>query len=178
MLIDWGSWTQRDARVAPRANVEVPPNPGSTRSHPRNINPSNLFTVTNRRRKGRFHRSILPHTVWEPQPHWLIIDRLGLMDPARRKGCPSGESRSPAEPGEYKVPSSHQNVLYISTTPTNGGENEGSPGRYRPARSVNPNPIADADWLGRVKGARGEHCPSKQRRGPAEPVEDNVSSLD
>ena len=134
--------------------------------------------MTNRRRKGRFHRSILPHTVWEPQPHWLIIDRLGLMDPARRKGCPSGESRSPAEPGEYKVPSSHQNVLYISTTPTNGGENEGSPGRYRPARSVNPNPIADADWLGRVKGARGEDYPSKQRRGPAEPVEYKVPSPD
>ena len=39
MLIRWGSWSQRAARVAPRAN-EVPPHRGSIVSHPRISNSS------------------------------------------------------------------------------------------------------------------------------------------
>ena len=40
LLIGWGPWSQRAARVAPRDNVEVPPHPGRIGSHPRIRNPS------------------------------------------------------------------------------------------------------------------------------------------
>ena len=35
LLIDWGPWSQRAARAAPRDNVEVPPHPRRIRFHPR-----------------------------------------------------------------------------------------------------------------------------------------------
>ena len=40
LLIGWGSWSQRAARVAPPAKVEVAPLTGRLRSHPRIRNPS------------------------------------------------------------------------------------------------------------------------------------------
>ena len=35
LLVGWGSWSQRTARVAPRDNVKVAPLTGRIRSHPR-----------------------------------------------------------------------------------------------------------------------------------------------
>ena len=40
LLIGWGSWRQRAARVSPRANVEFAPLTRKIRSHPRIRNPS------------------------------------------------------------------------------------------------------------------------------------------
>ena len=40
LLIGWSSWTHRKATAAPLANVEVPPHPGRTESHPRIRPPS------------------------------------------------------------------------------------------------------------------------------------------
>ena len=39
LLIGWGSWSRRTARVAPRDNVKVAPLTGRIRSHPRIRNP-------------------------------------------------------------------------------------------------------------------------------------------
>ena len=47
MLIGWGSWSQRAARVAPLAEVEVSSLTGRTRSHPRIRNFPYLYNSKN-----------------------------------------------------------------------------------------------------------------------------------
>ena len=42
LLIGWGSWSQRAARVVPRVNAEVPPHPGRIISYPRFKNLPNI----------------------------------------------------------------------------------------------------------------------------------------
>ena len=101
LLIGWGSWSQRAGRVAPRANVNVPPHPGRMSSHPPTKKSFPICTTpTNRGRKCTPPRSIPPRTVWKPQPHWHLADWLGLMEPARRESCPSGQRQRSAAPGE------------------------------------------------------------------------------
>ena len=78
-------------------------------------------TPTNRGRKWRSPRSIPPRTVWKPQPHRLVADWLGFMEPASGESCPSGQRRGPAAPEEDKVPSPDEKFFHISTTPTNRG---------------------------------------------------------
>ena len=75
LIIGWGSWSQRAARVAPRDNVEVPPHPGRIRSHPRMINPSILLQLQqtgdeNGNPAGRYR----PTRCGNPNPtSWLLI---------------------------------------------------------------------------------------------------------
>ena len=57
--------------------------------------------------------SILPRTMWKPQPHWLVADWLGLMEPAGGEGCPSGQGRGCAAHGEVKVPSPDHKLSLI-----------------------------------------------------------------
>ena len=45
LLIGWGFWSQRGARVAPRANAAVPLQPGKIRSHPQVRNPKISLNV-------------------------------------------------------------------------------------------------------------------------------------
>ena len=83
--------------------------------------------------------SILLRTVWKPQPHWLVADGLGIMEPAGVEGCLSCQGRGCAAHGEVKVQSADQNSFLISTTSTNR-EQDGDPtGRYRPTQYGNPN---------------------------------------
>ena len=93
LLIGWDSRSQRAARVAPPANVEVPPHPGRIGSYPwiRNPSISLQLTPTTWGRKWGSPGSIPPRTVWKPQPHWLVADWLGLMEPARGESCSSGQ---------------------------------------------------------------------------------------
>ena len=63
----------------------------------------------------------------------------------------------PAPPGKDKIPSPDQKSFLTATTPTNRGQNDGAPGRYRPSRYGNLN-------LGFVE--------------PASPGEDKVPSPD
>ena len=102
LLIGWGSWSPRAASVSHRDNVEVRPHPGRIGYYPRIINPSISLqlTPTNGGRKQRSPGSIPPRAVWKPQPHWLVARWLGLMEPARGEGCPSGQRRGHAAPGE------------------------------------------------------------------------------
>ena len=115
--------------------------------------------------------------MWKLQPHRVIADWLGLMEPARGKSCPSGQRRGPAAPGEDKFLSPDQKYFRISTTPTNRGRKRRSPGSIPPRRVWKPQPHrVIADWLGLMEPARSESCPSGQRRGPAEPGEHNFQS--
>ena len=128
---------------------------------------------TTRGRKRRFPRSIPPRRVWKPQPHWVIADWLGLMEPARGERCPSGQRRGPAAPGEDKFPFPGQKSVHISTTSTTRGRKRRSPGPIPPRRVWKPRPNwVIADWLGLMGPERGESCPSGQSRGPAAPGED------
>ena len=147
-IADWYSWSQCTARVAPRANVDAPSHRIS--SHPRIINlsiPSTAPTAWGR--KQRSPGSISPRKVWKTHPHWLIIDWLGLMEPARGESCPSGQRRGRAAHGEDKVQSPDQKSFHISTTPTNyRNQDDGDHmGRTRPTRCGNPNSgYTFVDW--------------------------------
>ena len=109
--------------------------------------------------------------------HWVIADCLGLMQPARAESCPAGQRRGPATPGEDKLPSPDQYFFHISTTPTTQGQKRRSPGSMPPRKVWKPQPNwLVADWLRLMEPARRESCLSEQRRGPATPGEDRVSS--
>ena len=200
----------------------------------------NLFyisiTPTNGGQKWRSPGSIRSRTVWKSQPHWLVVDSLGLVEPARGEASPSGQRRGPAASGEPTVPSSNRNPSIRLQLQRPGNGNGVPPDQYHPTSwgdlipngrslvdwgscielaysgedrfpspdtfhtyvppttrggkpclrgSAPPNTVRTlqplwlvADWLEFVKPGRGDNYPSKQRRGPAEPVEDNVSSLD
>ena len=88
------------------------PSPGQKSFHISSI-------PTSRGRKHRSPGSILPCRVWKPHPHWVIVDWLGLMEPARCESCPSGQRRGPASPGEERVSSPDQKYFHISTTNSN-----------------------------------------------------------
>ena len=139
------------------------------------------FTIstapTTRGRKRRSPGSIPPRRVWKPQPHWLVADWMGLMEPARGESCSSGQRRGLAAPREAMFPSPDQKSFHISPTPTPRGQKRTSPGSI-PLRTVwKPQPhLMVADWLRLMEPTRGESCLSEQRRGPAAPGEDRVSS--
>ena len=120
-------------------------------------------TPTNWGRKLISPGSIPPRTVWEPQPHWLIANWLGLMESARGEGFPSRQRRGLAGPGEDRVLSRDQKYFHISTTPTTREQKQISP-RSIPFRTVwksQPHwPVAD--WL----GLAGVHGASAQREFP------------
>ena len=122
VIADWLGLKERArARVAPLANVEVPPHMGRLWSYPRIRNPSvslHLTPITWGRKRGS-PGSILPRTVWKPLPHWLVADWLGLMEPADGEGFLSVQVRGCAAHGEVKVPSPDQKFFHISTIPTN-----------------------------------------------------------
>ena len=138
-----------------------------------------LTTPTARGRKRRSPGSIPPRTVWKLEPHWLVADWLRLMEPAWVESGPSGQHRDPSAPGEDKVSSPDEKSFLPLKLQQPGDENRYPPGRYRLARCGNPNPHRlIADWLGLMEPARGESCPSGQRRGRAAHGEDKVPSPD
>ena len=106
--------------------------------YPRIINPSISLqlTPTTWGRLRESPGSILPRTVWKPQPHWLVADWLGLMEPAGGEGCLSCQGRGCATHGEIEVPSPDQNPS-ISLQFQQTGNQDGDPtGRYRPTQCV------------------------------------------
>ena len=125
------------------------------------------------------HGSMPLHTVWKPQPHGLVVDWLGLMEPARGESCPSGPRRGPAAHGEDRVPSPDHRSFHISTTSRTRGR------KRRPVGSIPPSTVwkhqprwLNADWLGLMEPACGGSCLSGQRRVPAATGEDEVLSRD
>ena len=113
--------------------------------------------------------------MWKTQPHWVIADWLGLMEPVHGESCPSGNPQGPAGEDEFTSPG--QESFHISTTPTTRGRKRRSPGSIPPRRVGKRQPHwVIADWLGLLEPARGESCLLGQRRGPAAPGEDKFPS--
>ena len=132
-----------------------------------------------RGRKRRLPGSIPPRRVWKPQPHLVIVDWLGLMEPARGESCPSGQRRGRAAPGGETFPSPGQKYFHTCTTPTTRGQKRRSPGSTPPRRVWKPQPRwVIVDWLELMEPAHGEGCSSGQRRGPAAPGGDKFPSPD
>ena len=129
LLIAYGSWGQRAARVSPRDNVEVPPHPGKIRSHPRIRNPYIPLRLQQPGDKngdlpGRYH----PARCGNPNSTWLVTDWLGLMEPARGESYHSGQRRGPAASEEIAYHHRIRNLsIYLQLTPTAWGRKQGSP---------------------------------------------------
>ena len=125
--------------------------------HPKNI-------CTKKHQMGKSLGSTPSRTLSKTQPHWLVADWLGLMEPMHGKSCLSGQRRDPAIPGEDKESSPDQKSFHISTNPMTWGRKRRSP-RSIPPRTVwklEPHgPVVD--WLGLMEPARGESCLSGQR---------------
>ena len=67
LLVGWGSWSQRTARVAPRDNVKVAPLTGRIRSHPRIRNLAYIYICNNPGTKMEIPRiDTAPHGVESP----------------------------------------------------------------------------------------------------------------
>ena len=146
------------------------PSPGQSSFH-------TSTTPTIRGRNRRSPGSIPPLRVWKPQPNWLVADWLRLMEPARGESCPSCLRRRLTAPGEDNFPSPVQKSFRTSTTPTIWGRKRRSPGSIPPRRVWEPQPNwLVANWLRLIEPARGESCPSGQRRRPAAPGEANLPS--
>ena len=106
LLIGWGLWNQRAARVASRASAEVPPHQGKISSHPRIRNPSislQLHQPGDENVDLSSPGSISSHKVWKPQPKWLGANWLRLIEQAPGESCLSRQPRGPAAPGEDRV---------------------------------------------------------------------------
>ena len=96
-------------------------------------------TPTNRRRKCRSPGSIPPRMAWEPQPHWLVADWLGLMEPAGGEVAPPAKVEVAPLTGRLRC---HPRIRYISISLQfqQTGDQDGDPtGRYRPTWCGNPN---------------------------------------
>ena len=122
-------------------------------------------TPTTQGRKQRSPESIPPLTVLKTQPHWLIADWLGLMEPARGESSPSGQRRSPAAPGEDNFPSLDQNLSLSLQLQQTGDENADPRGQYRPSRCGNLNTTG---WLLIGWGSWSQHA---ARASPRDNIE-------
>ena len=176
MLIGWGSYGIKPARgeSCPSAQRRGLAAPGREKL-PFTGQKSFHIPTTHTREENAF-RSKAPRRVSSPQPHWVIADWLGLMEPARGDKCPSGQRRDSAASGQDKFPSTAQKSFHIPTTPTRE-ENAFRSKEPRRVRNSQPHWVI-VDWLGLMEPARGESCPSGQRRGPATPGEDGFPSPD
>ena len=117
--------------------------------------------------------------MWKLQPKWLVADWVRLMELASGESCLSGRRRGPATHGEDMVSSTGQKPFNLSTTPTTRGRKRRSLGSMPPRKvwKLQPN-WRIANWLRLMEPACGESCLSGQRRGPAAPGEDRISSPD
>ena len=168
MLIRWGSWSQRAARVAPRAN-EVPPHRGSIVSHPRISNSSKSLQPQqpgdgNGDLPGRYR----PARCGNSNPTgWLLIG-WGSWSQRTARVSPRINVEVLPHPGRIKSQPRKRDHSLSLQLPQPWDENGDPSGQQRQARCGNPNTRwLIADWLELMESARGESCPSDQRRGPA-----------
>ena len=184
MLI--GLRSQRAERVAPRANAEVPPRPGSIISYPRIRNPFISLQLQQTRDDnadppGRYRSA----RCGNPNPtDWLLID-CGSWSQRTARVALWANAEAPPHPGRMRSRPrrmrSHPRIRNpsISLQLQQTGDGNKIPGSI-PLRTVwKPQPHwLVAGWLGLMEPTRGESCPSGQRRGPTAPGEDRVSSPD
>ena len=143
----------------------------------------NMRTIaTNRGREWRSPGSIPLRRGWKPQPHWVVVDWLKLMQAARGESCPSGQRRHPAALKEDQVLSPDENSFHTPTTPTNRGRQHWSPRSilHRAVRKSKPHWVI-VDWLKLMEPARGESCLrplSTSRRTQDQVLSQDDKSLD
>ena len=146
---DWlGLMEPARGKSCPSGQRRGPAAPGEERVSSPDQNSFHISTTPiNRGRNRRSPGSIPSRRVWKPQPHWVIADWLGLMEPARGKSCPSGRGRGLVAHGEDKVPSPDQKFS-ISLQLQEPGDQDGDPtSRYRPTRYGNPSSgCTIVDW--------------------------------
>ena len=136
-------------------------------------------TPTTRGQNGYPSGPYRPARYGNPNPHFLVVDWIGLMKPARDESCPSEHLGGSAAPGDDIVSSSDEKSFQTSTTSTTQEKRGDTPGQYRSAWCGNPNPhCLVANWMGLMEPARGENCPLRQRQGNAAPGEDKFPSPD
>ena len=98
------SWSLSAGRVIPLTNVEVPPNPEWTRSHPRIRKSSiSLGPQQSWSRDGECPGLHRPAGYRKPNPADWLLSHIEIQ---RKEGCASGQLRSPDAPGEDRVSSS------------------------------------------------------------------------
>ena len=134
MLIGWGSWNQRAARVAPRANAEVPPNPGRIISHPRIRNPSIFLQLQppgdeNGDLPGRYR----PARYGNPNPTRWLLNGGGSWNQRAAGVAPRDNVELPPHPERIRSHPRIRNPSKSLQIQQTGGENADPPGRYRPA---------------------------------------------
>ena len=141
LIADWlGLMEPARGESFPSGQGRGPAAPGEHRvSSPDQKSFHTSTTPTTRGRKRRSPGAIPLRTVWKPQPHLLIADRLGLMKPARGEVAP--RDRRSAAPGEDRVPSQAHKFFYISTTPTTRGKKRGSRRSIPPRTVWKPQPL-------------------------------------
>ena len=100
LLIGWGSWSQRAARVALRADVDVLPHPGRIGSHPRIKNPSKSLQFQQPRdENGDPPRRYRPARCGNPNPNgWLLIGS-GSWRQRGSRVAPRANVEIPPNPG-------------------------------------------------------------------------------
>ena len=136
-------------------------------------------TPTNRSRKRGSPDQYRPAMCGNPNATgWLLIGWSSRSQRAARI-VPRANVEDPPHPGEDKGSSPDEKSFHTSTTLTARGQKRRSHGSIPPYTVRKPQPHwLIADWLGLMKPACGESWPSRQRRGPAAPGEDKVSSPD
>ena len=158
LLISWGSWSQRGARVAPRANAAVPPQPGRIHSHPQVRNPSmslqaQLTGDVNANPPGRY----VPARCENPSSTGRLLIGSGSSSHRAARVTPRIYAAVPPQPGkiscQLRVRNSSVSVQFHQL----GAVQQNLPGRYHPTRWANPSPtgrllIGCGFW--RQRGAR------------------------
>ena len=127
LLIGLGSWSQRTARVASLANVEVPPHPARIGSHPRIINPSIQLQLQqtgdgNSEPRGRYH----PGWYGKPNPTGLLMIGWGSWSQRAARVSPRGNVEVQPHPGSI---GSHPRIRNpsISLQPKQPDDENGDP---------------------------------------------------
>ena len=155
---DWtgGSWSQRAARVAPRANAEVPPHPGRINSHPRIRNSSIYLQLQqtgdeNGYNPGRYRstRCGNPNRIG-----WLLIG-WDSWSPRAARVAPRGNVEVPPHSGRIDTHTRIRNPSISLRIRQPGDENGDPPGRHHPAWCGNPSPTG---WLLIGWGSWSQRC--------------------
>ena len=116
--------------------------------------------------------SIPPCTVWKPQSHWLVADRLRPWSQGAARVASPDKVEVPPHPERIGF---HPRISYDSNNP--GTKTEIPWVDIPPCKVWKPQPNWPvAGWLRLTEPARGESCPSGQRRGYAAPGEDSIVS--
>ena len=145
LLIGWGFWSQRAARVAHRANAAVPPQLGRIRSHPQ---VRNLSIYLQFQQPGGVQKSVPVRyhpTGWvNPSPTGRLLIGWGFWSQRGARVAPRANAAVPLQPGKIRSHSQVRNPktsLHVQLP----GDVNANP-RVNKARQGVKTPVPPADW--------------------------------